>query len=77
MYDIRAETWAIMVLGEIVMENIISFFQEIFMLKESNSTKIGLADFRAEKTPVEKKVSKVNHTPKELKLSDLMRKSSC
>ena len=26
MYDIRAKTWAIMVLGEIVMENIISFF---------------------------------------------------
>ncbi len=77
MYDIRAKTWAIMVLGEIVMENIISFFQEIFMLKENNSTKIGLADFRAEKTPVERKVSKVNHTPKELRLSDLMRKSSC
>lgn len=77
MYDIRAKTWAIMVLGEIIMENIISFFQEIFMLKENNSVKVGLADFRAEKTPVERKVSRVNHTPKELKLSDLMRKGSC
>ena len=77
MYDIRAKTWAIMVLGEIVMENIISFFQEIFMLKENNSTKIGLADFRAEETPVERKKSRVNNTPKELRLSDLMRKGSC
>lgn len=75
MYDIRAKTWAIMVLGEIVMENIISFFQEIFMFKENNSAKIGLADFRAEETPVERKKS--NHTPKELRLSDLMRKGSC
>ena len=77
MYDIRAKTWAIMVLGEIVMENIISFSQEIFMLKENNSAKIGLADFRAEETPVERKKSRVNHTPKELRLSDLMRKGSC
>lgn len=59
------------------MGNIISFFQEIFMMKEDNSTKIGLANYREEKTPAEKRTSVKNHTPKELKLSDLMRKSSC
>ena len=47
------------------------------MLKENNNAKIGLADFRAEETPVERKKSRVNHTPKELRLSDLMRKGSC
>lgn len=34
MYDIRAKTWAIMVLGEIVMENIISFFKKYLCLKK-------------------------------------------
>ncbi len=59
------------------MGNIISFFQEIFMLKESNGTKIGLANYRDEEsTPVER-TSKSTHAPKELKLSDLMRKGSC
>ena len=40
------------------MGNIISLLQEIFMLKEDNSAKVGLS------------------APKELKLSDLMRKGS-
>ena len=59
------------------MSSIISFFQEIFMLKEDNGAKIGLANYRDEEsTPVERP-SKSAHSPKELKLSDLMRKGSC
>lgn len=57
------------------MGNIISFFQEIFMLKEEPAGRIGLSEFRDEKTPVEKPVKKAP-APKELKLSELMRKGS-
>lgn len=57
------------------MGNIISLLQEIFMLKEDNSTKIGLTAFKDVKTPVEKTQKKAP-APKELKLSDLMRKGS-
>lgn len=57
------------------MGNIISIIQEIFMLKEGNTTAVGLSDFRDDSTPVEKPVRK-NHAPKELKLSELMRRSS-
>ena len=35
------------------MGNIISILQEIFMLKENNSTKVGLSDFRETKSPIE------------------------
>ena len=58
------------------MGNLISFIQEIFMMKENNSTKVGLSAFKEEVvTPVEKKqVQKV--APKELKISELIRKGS-
>lgn len=57
------------------MGSIISLLQEIFMLKEDNSKKIGLSNFKEVKTPVEK-VSRKAPAPKELKLSDLMRKGN-
>ena len=46
------------------------------MLKENNSVRVGLSEFKETKTPVEKKSKKTTHTPKELKLSDLMRRGS-
>lgn len=58
------------------MGNIISLLQEIFMLKENNSAKVGLSCYRQDSTPVERPQHK-SHQPKELKLSDLMRKGSC
>ncbi len=58
------------------MGNILSILQEIFMLKENNSVRVGLSEFKETKTPVEKKSKKTTHTPKELKLSDLMRRGS-
>ncbi len=58
------------------MGNIISLLQEIFMLKEDNSVKVGLSCYREDSTPVERPQRKP-HQPKELKLSDLMRKGSC
>ncbi len=57
------------------MGNILSILQEIFMMKENNSVKVGLTEFKETKTPVEKP-RKTVHAPKELKLSDLMRKGS-
>ena len=54
------------------MGNIISLLQEIFMLKEDNSAKVA---FKEVKSPVERPQKKAP-APKELKLSDLMRKGS-
>ncbi len=58
------------------MGNIISLLQEIFMLKENNSVKVGLSDFRETKSPIEKPKRNINQAPKELRLSELMRKNS-
>ncbi len=58
------------------MGNIISLLQEIFMLKENDSVKVGLSGFKEVSTPVEKKPRRNAPAPKELKLSDLMRKGS-
>ncbi len=58
------------------MKEILSFFKEIFMLKEENSAvKIGLSQFKEEELS-EKPVKKVEKAPKEVKLSDLMRRSA-
>lgn len=57
------------------MINIVSFFQEIFMLKQDNSFKIGLTDLRQPDT-LEQDTSKKSHAPKELRLSELMRKGN-
>ncbi|MBQ8460707.1 hypothetical protein IJ541_11495 [bacterium] len=57
------------------MGNIISILQEIFMMKEDNSSKVGLSSFKDVITPVEKP-KKTSSAPKELKLSELMRKGS-
>lgn len=57
------------------MQEIITFFQEIFMIKEEGSKiKIGLSQFKEEDKP-EKKVKKLVKKPEEIKLSDLMRRA--
>ena len=59
------------------MGNFISFIQEIFMMKEDNSAKVGLSAFKEDvSTPVEKKVKTKAPAPKELKISELIRKGS-
>ncbi|MBR1460729.1 hypothetical protein IJ596_03740 [bacterium] len=56
------------------MEHIISTLQQIFMGKEDNSIRIGLSGFKTEiKTMPKKSCAK----PKELRLSELMRKEGC
>ena len=57
------------------MGNIFSLLQEIFMGKENSTTKVGLSGFKETITPIERPAKKVS-APKELKLSDLMRKGS-
>jgi len=59
------------------MGNILSILQEIFMLKENNSVQIGLSCYKQENSNPSERPQKKATTPKELKLSDLMRKSSC
>ena len=58
------------------MKEIIAFFKEIFMISDENSkAKIGLSQFKEEKEIV-KPVKKIKKFEKEVKISDLMRRSA-
>ena len=58
------------------MKAIIAFFKEIFMISDENSkVKIGLSQFKEEKEIV-KPVKKIKKFEKEVKISDLMRRSA-
>ena len=57
------------------MNEIVKFLKEIFMLKTEDSIKVGLTQFKST-TPIEKSLKKKPAEPKkEVKLSDLMRRS--
>ena len=57
------------------MKELIDFLKDIFMIGGSkNETKIGLSQFKQE--PVRKVVKKVEKVQREVKLSDLMRRSA-
>ena len=58
------------------MKEIIAFFKEKFMISDENSkVKIGLSQFKEEKEIV-KPVKKIKKFEKEVKISDLMRRSA-
>lgn len=58
------------------MKEIIAFFKEIFMISDENSkVKIGLSQFKEEKE-IAKPVKKIKKFEKEVKISDLMRRSA-
>lgn len=58
------------------MKELIAFFKELFMITDENSkVKVGLAQFNRE-VKVQKSPKKVVKVQKEVKLSDLMRKSA-
>lgn len=58
------------------MKEIIAFFKEIFMISDENTkVKIGLSQFKEEKEIV-KPVKKIKKFEKEVKISDLMRRSA-
>ncbi len=76
MNDIQEIFNSIINSGDSSMKELIAFFKEIFMMKDENSsTKIGLSQFKAEKEEV-KPVKKVKKIEREVKLSDLMRRSA-
>lgn len=57
------------------MKELVAFFKEIFMISDENSkVKIGLSQFK--KSEISKPVKKVEKVQKEVKLSDLMRRSA-
>lgn len=63
------------------MGSFIEFLQSIFLGKEINSTNVGLSEFK-KKTPssipsVQRKAIFTKQPAKELRLSELIRKSSC
>lgn len=57
------------------MQEIITFFKEIFMLKSEDNIKVGLTQFKPLPTPVEKAAKPIVPPKTEVKLSDLMRRS--
>ncbi len=58
------------------MKELIKFFKDLFMITDENSkTKVGLAQFNRE-LKVQQPVNKISNIKKEVKLSDLMRKSA-
>lgn len=59
------------------MREIIAFFKDIFMISdETSKVKIGLSQFKEEDLQEKKKAKKVSKIQKEVKLSDLMRRSA-
>ncbi len=57
------------------MQDIINFFKDIFMIKECNDIKVGLCQFKTD-DPVEKPRKLVLKASKDVKISDLMRRSA-
>ena len=57
------------------MNDLISFFKEIFMLKNDDCKKIGLCQFNPVEIKEKKVAKKVIKPASEVKLSDLMRRS--
>ncbi len=58
------------------MQEIITFFQGIFLGKNNDQMKIGLSQFKKDNIQELKKVKKASKVQKEIKLSDLMRRSA-
>ena len=57
------------------MNELVSFFKEIFMISNNSSNvKIGLSQFKSE--TVEKPKKKAEKISKDVKISDLMRRSA-
>ena len=57
------------------MKEIINFFKDIFMINDNGSRKVGLSQFNSG-VPVEAPQKIVAKSLKDVKLSDLMRKSA-
>lgn len=57
------------------MQEIITFFKEIFMIKQDDRMKVGLCQFKVEE-PVAKPRKLVLKASKDIKISDLMRRSA-
>ena len=59
------------------MKELIAFFKDILMITDENSkVKIGLSQFKKEEMESKKTVKKVAKIQKDVKLSDLMRRSA-
>ena len=59
------------------MNELITFFKDIFMINSQDSDiKVGLSQFKKESAKNKQTVKKVKKVNKEVKLSDLMRRSA-
>lgn len=58
------------------MQELVSFFQGIFLGKNNDKMKIGLSQFKKDDIQKKENTKKVVKHQKEIKLSDLMRRSA-
>lgn len=62
--------------GDLPMREIVAFFKKIFFMNNNNEAKVGLSQFKSEQeTPIEKKKLELKSS-KDIKISDLMRRSA-
>ena len=74
MNDTNIIKCTIIIFRRLKMKEIFEFFKEIFMISDNSSKyKIGLSQFKSEQ---EKPVAKTVKVQKDVKLSDLMRRSA-
>ena len=61
------------------MGNILTILQQIFTGKDDMNARVGISEFKKVSSPVKRfrKVSGKSPAPQQLRLSELMRKSSC
>ncbi len=60
-----------------LMKELIAFFKDIFMIGDQNSNiKVGLSQFKNEQVEKKQPVKNIKKENKEVKLSDLMRRSA-
>ncbi len=60
------------------MENIFTILQQIFLGKEDKSVRVGISEFKKNTIPtIQKKRTFKKTSPQQLKISELMRKTSC
>ena len=59
------------------MKELIAFFKDIFMISDQNSNiKVGLSQFKNNQKEKKRPVKNIKKENKEVKLSDLMRRSA-
>ncbi len=80
MYDKDNSPFGYNTIGRYTMESLFTILKEIFFGTDADNTKVGLSEFKTKTTATIQNVKAknifTNTKPKELRLSELMRKAS-